>query len=87
MVEADVVAPAKADIVAPVAASVEAKTIASIEVNAHAPVEARAAALDTIPHAEPEATTETLVHPQDVDLGIPHQEATSAYVRLSSSHF
>ncbi|KAM2813183.1 hypothetical protein PS2_040154 [Malus domestica] len=34
------------------------------------------------PFIEPEAMSETLVHPQDQDLGIPFQEATSAFVRL-----
>ncbi|KAB2600347.1 F-box protein [Pyrus ussuriensis x Pyrus communis] len=37
------------------------------------------------PWVEPEATTETLIHPQDQNLSIPPQEVTSAFVRLN--HF
>ena len=73
VVEADVVAPATADIAAGVNAS------APGDVGAASPV-------ITLP-AEPEATTQTPVHLQDIDLGIPHQEVTSAYVRLSSLYF
>ena len=83
MVEVDVAAPAMAD----VAALVGAKTIAPAKVKAPAPVEAGATAPEMVSFAEPEATAETPMHPQDVDLGIPLQEVTSAYVRIHASHF
>lgn len=34
------------------------------------------------PMVKPEATSETPLHPQDQDLGIPHQEVTSTFVSL-----
>ena len=73
--------PAAADI-ALVAAPAGAKTTALAEVKAFAPVEARVAAPYMVPLAEPEATAETLVHQHDVDLDIPPQEVSSAYVRI-----
>ena len=84
MVEANIVVPTTAE-VAPVIAPAEAKTTAPAEVNISAPVGVGLTVPETVPLAEPEATVETPVHPQDVDLGIPHQEVTSAYVRLSAS--
>ena len=81
MVEADVATPAAAE-VAPVVAPAGVKTTAPAEVNASTPVGVGVTAPETVPPAEPEATAETLVHPQDVDLGIPPQEVSSAYVRI-----
>ena len=60
--------------VAPIAAPARMATTA--------PAEGEVAASDMVPPAEPEATAETLVHPHDVDLGIPPQEVSSAYVRI-----
>ena len=82
---------------------VEAADVAPVEVNASAPVKvgpatpagtntfapikAGIAAPEVVSHAEPEATAETPMHPYDVDLGIPPQEESSAFVRtLTSSH-
>ena len=70
VVKANVVAPAMADIAA--------------GDNVSAPGDVGAASPEMTLPVEPKATAETPVHPQDVDLGIPHQEVTSAYVRLSS---
>ncbi|XP_048435357.1 uncharacterized protein LOC125475079 [Pyrus x bretschneideri] len=36
------------------------------------------------PMADPEATAETPIHPQDEDLPIPPQEVSSAFVSLAS---
>ena len=71
LAEADAAAPAEADVAAP------AKVIAAapIDATAAAPVEMGAA-------TEPEATMETPMHLQNLYLGIPPQEVTSAYVRI-----
>ena len=66
MVEADVATPAEADVAAPV----EADAAASVGANATAPAKVD----DThrvVPPVEVEATTETPMHLQDLDLGIP----------------
>ena len=85
VVDADVAAPIAADAAAPITAPAGTKTTAPAAVNAPAPVEAGVTPPEMVPPVEPEATAETPVHPQDVDLGIPFQEVTSAYVRIPIS--
>ena len=81
VIEAVVPPPAMAD-VPPVVAPAEAKTAAPAEGNTSAPAGVGNATPEKVPPVEPEATAETPIHPQDVDLGIPPQEVSSTYVRV-----
>ena len=83
VVEKGVAAPAGVDMTAPV----EPNAATPTEVNTATSVKSGAAALRMVPPVEPEATVETPMHPQDVDLGIPPQEVTSAYVKILTSFF
>ena len=82
VVDAVAVTLAVADVAAPVIAPAGMKTTVPAATTSPAPVEARVTPPEMVPPAEPEATAKTPVHPQDVDLGIPLQEVTSAYVRI-----
>ena len=84
IVEAVESPPAVADVL-PVIASAKEKFTAPVEDNISALVGMGATAPEVAPLAEPKATTETSVHPQDVDLGIPPQVVSSTYVRISIS--
>ena len=78
--EANMAVPAEVDAAVPVKA------------NASVPAEMDAANLvdanvGKVPPVAAEATMETSMYPQDLDLGIPPQEATSAYVRIPVFYF